>query len=301
MHVILMIILDFPNVKYTTYLNILNTIFFNSEQKLIISIHKMYHLNFNIFRLNMLMTDHILENKNCLVTGATSGIGKAIAISLAYENCNLFLTGRNLKRLDKLKKDIKKNNSKIEVKICQADFADRGDIQKIIKQVKNSFKNIDILVNSAGEFPVKLLEETEIKDYESCFNVNLIAPFILTQEFSKNMKRKRWGRIINIGSSGAYSGRARGSLYRATKHAMLGFSRAITKELRDFNIRVFCISPGPTKTKMGKSILKKDNPDEDYNTFIDPNDIAKFISNLILFDTELYTQEVRLGRIVGEK
>ena len=244
--------------------------------------------------------NNILKNKNCLVTGATAGIGKAIALELASNGCNLFLTGRNSKRLENLKKIIEKENVDLKIRISVADLSKRSEIQKVIKKVRNDFSNIDILVNSAGIFPVKLLKEKEIEDFDACFNVNIITPFLLSQEFSKEMKKNNWGRIINIASSAAYSGRARGSIYRSTKHALLGFSKAITKELRDYHVRVFCISPGPTKTKMGKSILKKDNPDEDFDTFIEPSDIAKFISNLISFDTELFIQEIRLGRIIGE-
>jgi|ETNmetMinimDraft_12_1059888.scaffolds.fasta_scaffold104391_1 short-subunit dehydrogenase len=246
-------------------------------------------------------SNNILKNKNCLVTGATAGIGKAIALELASNGCNLFLTGRNSKRLENLKKKIEKEDTDLKVRICIADLSKRSEIKKVIKKVRSSFSNIDILVNSAGIFPVKLLKETEMEDFDMCFNVNIITPFLLTQEFSKEMKNNRWGRIINIGSSGAYSGRARGSIYRSTKHALLGLSKAITKELRDYHVRVFCISPGPTKTKMGKSILKKDSPNENFNTFIEPDDIAKFTVHLISFDTELFIQEIRLGRIIGEK
>ena len=247
------------------------------------------------------MEKNILKNKNCLITGATAGIGKAIALDLANQGCNLFLTGRNSSRLINLKKLIKKTNSDSKIIICTADLSKRLDVQKIIKNVRNNFPKIDILVNNAGQFIVKLLKDTEMVDYETSFNLNVIAPFMLTQEFSKNMKKNRWGRIVNIGSSAAYNGRAQTSIYRATKHALLGFSRSITKELREYKVRVYCISPGPTKTGIGKKILKKDNPNEDFDTFIDPNDIAKFVSNLISFDTELFIQEIRLGRIIGEK
>jgi short-subunit dehydrogenase len=243
----------------------------------------------------------ILKNKNCLITGATAGIGKAISIELANQGCNLFLTGRNSKQLENIKKMIEKNNPDSKIIIYSADLSKRIAIQKIIKNVRDNFSKIDILVNCAGQFIVKLLENSKLEDYDTSFNINVIAPFILTQEFSKDMKSQRWGRIVNIGSSAAYNGRAQTSIYRSTKHALLGFSRSITKELREYKVRVYCISPGPTKTRMGKNILKKDNPDEDYDTFIDPKDIAKFISNLISFDTELFIQEIRLGRIIGEK
>ena len=85
------------------------------------------------------MEKNILKNKNCLITGATAGIGKAIALDLANQGCNLFLTGRNSSRLINLKKLIKKTNSDSKIIICTADLSKRLDVQKIIKNVRNNF------------------------------------------------------------------------------------------------------------------------------------------------------------------
>jgi len=246
------------------------------------------------------LVKNILKDKNCLITGATGGIGKEICKQLANYSCNLFLTSTNTKKLKKLKDELKKINKNIEIESFESDLSIEDNINELMNSVKEKFTYIDIVINSAGIFMIESIEKSSIEDFEKSMNINVKLPFILCKEFTKKMCKKKWGRVIMIGSSSSYSGFKNGSVYCTTKHALLGFSKAITKELRDYHVRVFCISPGPTKTKMGKSILKKDNPDEDFDTFIEPSDIAKFISNLISFDTELFIQEIRLGRIIGE-
>ena len=129
-------------------------------------------------------------------------------------------------------------------------------------------------------------------------NVNVKLPYILTKEFSKDMKSHRWGRIVNIGSESSYVGFSKKSVYCLTKHALLGFSRSIHEELREYNVRVYCISPGPTKTKMGKNILKKDKPSENVDTLIDPNDIAKFITSTICYDKSMIPNEIQLNKMI---
>lgn len=248
-----------------------------------------------------MIEQNILNNKNCIITGATGGIGTALAFHFATKNCNLFLTGKSKEKIEKLKKNIFNKNPNIKIGYCSADLTKKSGMYKIIKNTRKKFQNIDILINCAGLFPIKYLKNSTISDYDSCFNVNVIAPFLFTKEFSKDMKKRKWGRIINIGSSASYNGKEKTSIYRASKHALLGLSRAMTKELRGDNIRVCCISPGPTKTEMGKMIIKKENQNEDYNTFIEPSDIAKFIGDIVSNNSQMFSQEIRIGRIIGEK
>ena len=97
----------------------------------------------------------------------------------------------------------------------------------------------------------------------------------------------------NIMSS--YSGFKNGSVYSSTKHAILGLSRAIHSELKEYNVRTFCISPGSTKTKMARKSI-----DQNYDTFLDPNEVANFIVHTISFDNEMVSDEIRLNRMVIE-
>ena len=241
--------------------------------------------------------NQILQGKNCLITGATGGLGKEIVKEFAKNGCNLFLTGRNNEKLNSLKNELKNYENEIKIDFEHADLSDVSDIQKLIDKTKKVFSNIDILVNCAGIFPVKLLSDSTVEDFEKCFSVNVKAAFILSKEFSQGMISNKWGRIINIASSGAYNGRSKTTIYRASKHALLGLSRSLHSELKEHNVRTFCVSPGPIKTSMGHDIIKNENPDEKFDSFMNPNEIAEFIVYLISFDNEMVSEEIRLSRI----
>ena len=241
--------------------------------------------------------NQILRGKNCLITGATGGLGKEIAKEFAKNGCNLFLTGRNNDKLNSLKNELENSVNEIKIDFEDADLSDDSEIQKLIEKVKNTFVNIDILVNCAGVFPVKLLSDSTVEDFENCFSVNVKAAFVLCKEFSQGMISKKWGRIINIASSGAYNGRSKTVVYRASKHALLGLSRSLHSELKEYNVRTFCVSPGPIKTSMGHDIVKNENPDEKFDSFMNPNEIAEFIAYLVSFDNEMVSEEIRLSRI----
>ena len=241
--------------------------------------------------------NQILQGKNCLITGATGGLGKEIVKEFAKNGCNLFLTGRNKEKLNSLKNELKNYENEIKIDFEHADLSDVNDIQKLIDKTKKVFSNIDILINGAGIFPVKLLSDSTVEDFEKCFSVNVKAAFILSKEFSQEMISKKRGRIINIASSGAYNGRSKTTIYRASKHALLGLSRSLHSELKEHNVRTFCVSPGPIKTSMGHDIIKNENPDEKFDSFMNPNEIAEFIVYLISFDNEMVSEEIRLSRI----
>ena len=232
----------------------------------------------------------ILQGKNCLITGSTGGLGKEIAREFAKNGCNLFLTGRNIEKLNSLKDELEKNQIKIDFQ--QADLSDTDEIQKLFEKVKSTFSSIDILVNCAGVFPVKLLSDSTIDDFEKCFSVNVKAAFLLCKEFSQGMISKKWGRIVNIASSSAYAGFKNTSIYCSSKHALLGLSRSLHSELREHNVRTFCVSPGSIKTPMGKSVVG-----QSYETFLNPNEVAELIVRLISFDSEMISQEIQLHRM----
>ena len=243
------------------------------------------------------MNENTLEKKNCLITGATGGLGKQIAIELAKKNCNLFLTGRQNKKLEKLNGELEKINKNNLIKYEHCNLQETEELDDLIQKIRDEFNSIDILVNCAGMFPVSPISQSTLEQYDSCMNLNVRIPFILSKEFSKDMIKNGWGIIVNIASSGAYNGLKNTAIYRSSKHALLGLSRSLHNELKEFNVRTFCISSGPVKTDMGKDIIKKENPNENYETFMKPNEIAEFITFAIGFDNNLISPEIRLGRI----
>lgn len=240
------------------------------------------------------MNYELLKNKNCFISGATGGLGKEIAKLLAYNSSNLFLTGRNKNNLENLKKEIQKSiNNKIKISYEVGDLNKISDIHKIIKKARLTLPKIDILINSAGIFMIKSLDDSTLEDFEHCFNVNARAPFLFSKEFAKDMIKNKWGRIVNIGSSSSYQAFKDGSIYTASKFAILGISRTLYDELKEYNVRTFCISPGSIKTEMAKI-----SKDQDFSTFLNPKEVAEFIIFQILFDKELIAEETRLNRII---
>lgn len=239
------------------------------------------------------MKKNLLKNKNCLITGATGGLGKELAKLLLAHSCNLFLTGKTEKKLIELRDELELiNSNNVKISYAIGDFSQVVDIIKIIRDVREQFVCIDILINSAGIFMIKSLEESTLSDLENCLAVNVRAPFLLCKEFSMDMIKNRWGRIINIGSSSSYQAFLNGTIYVSSKFAILGISRTLHEELKENNIRTYCVSPGSMKTEMSK--LSKD---QDYDTFLDPKEVAEFIIFHIMFDDELMIEESRLNRM----
>ena len=201
------------------------------------------------------MNDLIFKNKNCLITGATGGIGKEIAINLTKKSCNIFLTSTNSKKLEQLKKQLKKINPKSKIESFSTDLTIKENINELINNVNKKFQSLDILINSAGIFTVKSINNSTLNDFEKIINLNVKLPFILSKEFVKNMTKKKWGRIIFLGSSSSYVGFENGSMYCTSKHAILGLSRSLNAEFKKKNVRVMCISPSSTQTEMGKNLI----------------------------------------------
>lgn len=236
----------------------------------------------------------VFKNKNCFITGATGGIGRCVAMRMAQEGCNLFLTATKINKLKSLKKEIESScGESIKVFYEAGDLNKLRDIDNIVAKARETLELINVLINCAGVFPVGRLSAMTLNEYESCFNLNIRSAFVFSKEFSVDMIKSKWGRIINIGSSSAYAGNKNTSLYCASKHALLGFSRSLHDELKGHNVRVFCVSPSGAKTEMGRKISW-----QDYNTLVDPEEVAEYIAFVSSFEGNMVSEEIRLNRMV---
>jgi short-subunit dehydrogenase len=226
----------------------------------------------------------ILSGKIALVTGATGGLGKEISLSLAKHGCYMVLLGRNRDKLLSLQSEIGEGNCEIRA----IDLTSASEIKAMSEQV-----SADILINCAGVFPINNIENTTLEEFDNCLNVNLRAPFLLTKYLTPHMIQSGWGRVVNIASSSAYAGFKGTSTYCSSKHGLLGLSRSLYNELKEENVRVFCVSPGSIQTPMGETIK-----DQDYSTFMDPRDISDFITKIISYDSNMIPEETRLNRVI---
>lgn len=232
-----------------------------------------------------------LKGKNVLITGASRGLGKSMALEYASKGCNIVLVGRNENDLKLAQRDLWALPSPGSHIIRTCDLSDTNNIMSL---VNSDLPNIDILVNNAGAFPINEITDMNLEEYERCIAINVTAPFLLIKELAQNMINNSWGRIINIASSSAYAGGPRTSVYCASKHALLGLSRSLHKELKPHNIRVICVSPGSIKTEMGREVEKLG---QDFDTFMEPAEVAEYIVFNSSFNGNLVSEELRLNRM----
>jgi|TARA_B110000238_G_C16122379_1_gene437727 short-subunit dehydrogenase len=234
-------------------------------------------------------------NKTFLITGASAGLGKIFSISIADIAKNIIIVGRNKNRLLRLKKKINKINSKIKVLIVVVDLSKESGVFKLFKQFEThkKIKFVDVLVNSAANFTIKKIEKISMEQLRKDFQLNVISPFMISKYFGLKMKKKTKGIIFNIGSSSSYDCSKNTSIYCSTKHALLGMSKAFNAEWQSAGVKSIFIAPGSMKTSMGRKVKN-----QDFNSFIDPYEVANTMKNLLSDNKSMFIDEVKIKRTV---
>ena len=215
---------------------------------------------------------------NILVTGASKGIGNAIANELQSVG-EVFVTGRDQQALTAC-------NAK---GFCVCDLS--KDINILAKFIEE--KNIDVLINNAGEYIYGALETMNIADIQRLYQTNLIAPAYLISKAIPHMKGQRWGRIINIGSISGVMGEAYASIYSSSKSGLIGLTKALALEFAEFDITVNTINPGWVETELGMNSIEESefSKEEIMDTipqkrFVKPEEVAKLCKYLISEDAK---------------
>ena len=185
-----------------------------------------------------------LENKVAIVTGGSSGLGLTICDYLIKKKMKIAICARNI---SSLKKRYKKFD---QILIKKVDISKENQIYKFVNDVNKKFKKIHYLFNNAGVLKPSRIENINLKSLEYSFKVNLYAPAIFIKLVSKFMKKQNFGRIINISSGGSVNCVEGYFSYSASKAAINTLTRTASKELKNFDIIVNSMSPGPCKTKM---------------------------------------------------
>lgn len=184
-----------------------------------------------------------LKGKTALVTGSGRNIGRAIAIALAEEGADVVVNARsNRQELEALASEVRALG--VKALPILADVGDRPQIERMAKQALDAFGHIDILVNNAAIRPNKPFLEMTYEEWRTVLSVDLDAAFLLSKTFVPAMVERKWGRIINIGGLLAFEGHAGRVHVSAAKMGLLGFTRALAKELAPHGVLVNCIVPG---------------------------------------------------------
>ena len=186
-----------------------------------------------------------LIGKTALVTGATGGIGGAIAKALHAQGATVGISGRNESKLNELAGELKDR-----VFVIPADLSSKEAVEALVKSAEEKMGQIDILVNNAGLTKDGLSMRMKDEDWQQVIDVNMSATFKLAQACQRGMMKRRWGRIINIASVVGVTGNPGQCNYVASKAGMIGWSKAMAAEIASRNITVNCVAPGFIATAM---------------------------------------------------
>lgn len=224
--------------------------------------------------------------RNILITGASTGFGEAIARTMSRENGRLILTARSEDKLLKLCDEITQNTD-CQVLPLVFDVRDPQACEKAINSIPDEFKPIDVLVNNAG-LAVELdpIHEASLEDWERMIDTNIKGLLYITRLIAPQMAERKSGHIINLGSTASHEVYKGGSVYCATKHAVLALSKGMRTDLLPYGIKVTMIAPGAAETNFSMvrfhgDKAKADKVYEGYDPLVaqDIADIVEFVLN----------------------
>jgi 3-oxoacyl-[acyl-carrier protein] reductase len=236
----------------------------------------------------------MLAGQNCLVTGGTRGIGRAIARMLVLEGAQVAICGRRQEAVDHAVAElIQETGGKVEGKA--ADVRDSDQLGALFRFIDARFGGLDVLVNNAGVGIFRPVSELSIHEWKSTIETNLYGVFYGTREALLRFETRGRGYIVNISSLAGANAFAGGAAYNASKFALTGFSEAAMQDLRSKNVRVSYIMPGSVATEFGGH---KAGPDQEGDTGADwkiwPEDVAEIVKMLLLMPARTLVSRVEV-------
>ena len=221
-----------------------------------------------------------MDKQVAIVTGASRGIGKAIAHLFAQEGMNVVICSRNENQIRKTAMEIQKDTGNIVVPV-KTDVRNHVDVDKLVQSALNEFGRIDILVNNAGVAIIKSLVETTDHEYDTIIDTNLSGVFFCCKSVLPHMIKQKSGYIINISSGAGKTGFANLSVYCASKFGVIGMTESLAEEVSDYGIKVFSVCPGAVATQMQKEFMSNEEFEKRKNQMIQPEEVAQKVLQLV--------------------
>jgi len=219
-----------------------------------------------------------------VISGATKGLGRALAFTLAEQGYHLALTARNTDDLEQLKNEIC-SSFPVSVFIQRADLSNKEDALLFSKNVVNEFENIDVLINNIGRYDIGKLTDDK-SDLELMINTNLNSAYYITKKIATNMCDQEKGHIFNICSVLSLEPRIDAATYTISKHALKGFNDVLREEMREHQVKVTAIYPGSINTSSWEGIVA---PKE---KFVQPEDICEMVKTCLSISNNANIEEI---------
>jgi len=230
--------------------------------------------------------------KTALVTGATRGIGRAIAATVFQSGFDLLVTARSHDDLSTLSDELKHEVPEGTIHVVAADLSLIEDVKRVAGHCMRLFSTLDLLVNNAGTALSKPIGDYSVEEWNRVMNLNARAPFFLIQELLPALGQSKQAKIINVGSVVSKKGYTHQALYAASKHALYGLTKSLARELHEKGIQTHTVMPGGVETEMIRSM----RPDIKENELISPKEVAEVVRFLINMHGNAAIDEISIRR-----
>ena len=227
------------------------------------------------------------------VTGASSGIGKAVALEFAKIGCNVFISARRAQELERIKDEAGKQSDNIYPFPCNV--ASSSNVDQTFKKINKEFE-VNCLINNAGITSFKNAADNSVNEINDIINTNLLGSIYAIKSVLPTFIKNESGTIFNILSVVVDKTFTNSSVYSASKMGLLGYSNSMREEVRDHNIRVINIVPGATETSMWSQDIRREKGERMMN----PESIARIIVSAYLQKDNLVTEEIVLRPVTGD-
>jgi NADP-dependent 3-hydroxy acid dehydrogenase YdfG len=218
------------------------------------------------------------RKSNAVVTGASSGIGKAIAIRLAAFGGSICLVGRNADRLETVANTVRVSGG--SALVFRADLSVDGSIGPLVRYIRRHFQSLDTLVHCAADYAVGDIETMSVDQFDALYRINVRVPYILSQALLPLLKLRN-GQIVFLNSSQGLQARANTSAYASTKHALKAIADSLRQEINIDGVRVTSIFPGRTATPMTKALYEIEGRSYRPELLLQPEDVAEVVINVL--------------------